>query len=285
MASEKSHLPVSLAPRTLAEAMDFAKMLSESGFVPANYKGKPGDIVAAIQMGAEVGLSPMQALQSIAVINGRPSMWGDAVVGLVQQSGLLVHHKEYFDKDGTAVIEVQRKGDKEIHTVRFSQQQAVKAGLASKQGPWQQYPDRMRMWRARGYAFRDKFADVLKGLITREEAEDYIDITPATEDERYAEADQHRVTELDAAGADLPGDKPKTVEAEVVAPPAGPKASGAAITLNDDEQDLLRKSAKVVGLNPKQFRAWLFEHFALEDESDITADQVAKIQAALEARA
>src|SRR5690242_10116669 len=102
-----------LTPKNLAEAIEFCKRLSETDFVPTQYKRKPGDILACIQFGAEVGLGPMQALQSIAVINGRPSLFGDVMLALVASSGLLVHHKEYHEGD-TAVCEVQRKGDKDI---------------------------------------------------------------------------------------------------------------------------------------------------------------------------
>ena len=160
-----------LTPKNLAEAIEFCKRLSETEFVPTNYRKKPGDILACIQFGAEVGIGPMQALQSIAVINGRPSLFGDVMLALVERSGLLAHHKEYHQGD-VAICEVQRKGEKDIHIVKFSQAQAVKAKLAGKQGPWTDYPERMRMWRARGFALRDKFPDVLRGLISREEAMD-----------------------------------------------------------------------------------------------------------------
>jgi hypothetical protein len=197
--------PVSLIPHTLTEAMELAKLLSTSSLVPKQYLNKPGDIVAAIQFGAEVGLAPMQALQGIAVINGRPSLWGDALMGLVQRSGLLIHHKEWFESDGTAVCEVQRKGEKNVHTIKFTPAMAQKAGLVRKPGPWQEYPNRMMMWRARGFAFRDKFADILKGLIMAEEA---IDITPETPKEV---APDHRLeTSLDAVADNIAANEPPT---------------------------------------------------------------------------
>jgi hypothetical protein len=56
---------------------------------------------------------------------------------------------------------------------RFSVEDAKRAGLWGKQGPWTAYPKRMLSMRARGFAIRDCFADVLKGLITAEEAQDY----------------------------------------------------------------------------------------------------------------
>ena len=73
-----------LAPQTMAEAMDFSKMISHSEMVPKQYQGKPQDVLVAIQWGYELGLQPLQALQNIAVINGKPSVYGDAALALVK---------------------------------------------------------------------------------------------------------------------------------------------------------------------------------------------------------
>jgi len=161
-----------LAPRTFSEAVEFSKMLANSAFVPKDFRGKPGEIIAAIQFGFELGVGPMQALQNIAVINGKPSVYGDLALALVQASGLLEYIEE-SDDGHKATCKVQRKGEPKPHVATFSDDDAKRASLFGKQGPWTQYPARMRMFRARGFALRDKFADVLKGLITREEAEDY----------------------------------------------------------------------------------------------------------------
>lgn len=160
-----------LTPQNLKEAIDFCERLAKTNFVPKDYQGKPGEILAAIQFGAEVGLGPMQSLQSIAVINGRPSLWGDALLGLVQGSGLLEWINETETAD-SATCEVKRKGDKMVCKVTWTHADTIKAGLASKD-IHAKYPKRMRANRARNFALRNKFADVLKGLISREEAEDY----------------------------------------------------------------------------------------------------------------
>ena len=66
----------SLTPSSLAEAMEFAGMMSKSSIVPKDYQNNPGNILVAIQWGMEIGLQPLQSMQSIAVINGRPSEKG-----------------------------------------------------------------------------------------------------------------------------------------------------------------------------------------------------------------
>jgi hypothetical protein len=130
----------------------------------------------AIQHGSEVGLSPMQSLQSIAVINGRPCVWGDAAIALVKASPVCEFVWETVEGDGdqmVAMCQAKRRGYEKATTVTFSVADAKKAGLWGKTGPWQQYPKRMLQLRARGFALRDAFPDVLRGLITAEEAQDY----------------------------------------------------------------------------------------------------------------
>lgn len=166
------------------DAYRFAKMVAASDFPPKDFKGKPESCLLAIQAGSEVGLTPMQSLQSIAVINGRPTIWGDAALALVQASVVCEYVREYTEGEGDALVavcEAKRKGYPAPTVVRFSVADARKAGLYGKQGPWQQYPTRMLALRARGFALRNAFADALRGLITAEEAQDYPTPTQAPE--------------------------------------------------------------------------------------------------------
>jgi hypothetical protein len=164
------------APATMGEAMEFSKMLSESSMVPRAYQGKPQDIMVCVQWGYELGLAPMQALQNIAVINGKPSVYGDAMAALVQASPVCEGIEEMLENEGSpnpvAVCIAKRKNRTPV-TAKFSVEDAKRAGLWGKQGPWTAYPKRMLQMRARGFALRDAFPDVLKGLISAEEAEDY----------------------------------------------------------------------------------------------------------------
>jgi hypothetical protein len=172
-----------LALQSFDDAFRFAKMVAASEFAPKDFRNKPESCLLAIQHGSEVGLSPMQSLQSIAVINGRPSVWGDAALALVLGSPVCEFVKEDIDGDGeamTAACAAKRRGYTSATVVKFSVADAKKAGLWGKSGPWTQYPKRMLQLRARGFALRDAFPDVLKGLITAEEAQDY----PATEPAR-----------------------------------------------------------------------------------------------------
>lgn len=172
------------APATMTEAMEFSKMLSQSSMVPKAYQGKPNDIMVCVQWGYEIGLAPMQALQNIAVINGKPSVYGDAAMALVQASPVCEDIEETFEGEGEDLVAVcvAKRKDRKPVVARFSVNDAKRAGLWGKQGPWTQYTRRMMQMRARGFALRDAFPDVLRGLITVEEAQDYPttekDVTP-----------------------------------------------------------------------------------------------------------
>ena len=165
-----------LALATFDDAFRFAAMVAKSDFAPKDFRGKPESCLLAIQHGSEIGLSPMQSLQNIACINGRPAIWGDAALAVAMASPVCEYVREQIEGDGEAMAatcEAKRRGYEKPTVARFSVADAKKAGLWGKSGPWTQYPKRMLQLRARGFALRDAFPDVLKGLVTAEEAQDY----------------------------------------------------------------------------------------------------------------
>ena len=172
--------PRGLALQTFADAMRFGETVATSEFAPKDFRGKPASCMLAIQCGAEIGLAPLQALQSIAVVNGRPAVYGDAALAVVKASAVCEYVTEQIDGDGeqmVATCTAKRRGYPSATVVKFTVADAKKAGLWGKAGPWTQYQKRMLQMRARGFALRDAFPDVLKGLVTAEEAQDY-PVTP-----------------------------------------------------------------------------------------------------------
>lgn len=159
-----------LTPRNIEEALHLATIMSESQMVPKDFQGNAGNCLIAMQMGAEVGLQPMQALQNIAVINGRPSVWGDAALAIVKADPRCEYVKEEVG-DTSATCRVKRRGEEEVVRT-FDQKDAALAGLWGKTGPWKQYPKRMLQMRARSFAIRDAFPDALRGMYIAEEAQD-----------------------------------------------------------------------------------------------------------------
>ena len=183
---------------------------------PSSMKSRE-DIAVAIMAGLEVGLKPMQALQSIAVINGRPCIWGDAALGLVMASGEVESFSERIDGEGdkmVAICIVHRKGFKEPTEKRFSVEDAKTAKLwakisaSGKPSPWVLYPKRMLQMRARSWALRDTFPDILKGLQVHEEVQDYSHL-PADRPEQQKLSAK---SVIDQANGDGDAEEPEEVE-------------------------------------------------------------------------
>jgi hypothetical protein len=237
-------VPMGLMPQSLEEGWRLAQMMAQSALVPEDFRGHPENVLVALQLGAEVGFPPMQALQSIAVINGRPSIWGDGFLALLMSSAKFRGHEEWYEvavqrdkgwimerrdglvaedwnRDDSAAVCAFWRIDREAPiVVRFTVGQAKKAGLLGKKGPWQDYPDRMLRLRARSWCGRDAFPDVLRGLVTREEAldrRDVIDTEPVQ---------PRRASEVRASSAPSnPIPQPESAPGNAKAPPASPAPS------------------------------------------------------------
>jgi RecT family len=180
--------PLAIVPTDLDQVWRLATMIHKAGMAPKDMD-TPEKISVALMHGLEIGLKPMQAMQRIAVINGRPAIWGDAVIGLVRGSGLAEYIDEELIGEGdhmVAVCKTKRKGEKKEIERTFSVADAKKAGLwdtrekvrrrgrnnesyeANNDSPWYRFPKRMLQMRAR-VALRDGYADVLGGMYIAEE--------------------------------------------------------------------------------------------------------------------
>jgi len=163
-----------IVPQSMEDAYRLAKAICVAGMAPKGLD-TPEKCMVAIMHGMEIGLPPMTALQRIAVVNGRPTIWGDGAMSLVRASGICEFVRERIEGQGddrVAVCEAKRRHEIEPIIRSFSVVDAKRAGLWGKSGPWQQFPDRMLQMRARAFALRDGFADVLGGLYLKEEIED-----------------------------------------------------------------------------------------------------------------
>ena len=180
-------------PQTWEQLYNYAKEIAQTDFVPNDLRGKPGAVLACWQFGQEVGLAPMAALQSIAVINGRPSLWGDGALAVVRANPLCEYVRELRPdealKAGYGECTVKRRDDDVPITRRFTKEEAEIAGLwggkstdaaKAKLEPWSKYPGRMLQMRARAWAMRDAIPEALRGISIREEVEDTEprDVTP-----------------------------------------------------------------------------------------------------------
>ena len=172
---------------SIGNAFALSELVLKAGFAP---KGSTAEsLTLAMLEGASIGLNPLQAVQGISVVNGRPALWGDALVAVVKGSPVFGGERieaftdnERPDNSGVRVT-VWRKGDEaNAHAEQFTIADAKRAGLWGKQGPWTQYPRTMLRHRACALAYRQTFADVLKGVRYAEEERDAAEtpVAPAT---------------------------------------------------------------------------------------------------------
>ena len=195
-----------LRPQTFEDVQRMAKLAVMAGLTP---KGRGGDAVPedvmvaqatmAILQGLECDIPPIQALQGIAIINGRALIYGDLLTALLWSKGFKVEkHIEGTGDNRVAVAKITRPDGRTIEK-RFSVADAKQARLwdqrdkvekrgkngpymAANDSPWFRFPERMLEWRAFGWAVKDGASDATHGLLTYEEeapeANRIVDITP-----------------------------------------------------------------------------------------------------------
>lgn len=208
------------APKSTAEAMELAKTLASSQLIPKAFQQRPGDVFVAMMWSHSLGIPIVQGLQGIAVINGKPSLYGDALLAVCMGSGQMADIEETVTGNAdnlTATCKVTRRGKPTPVVSTFSMADARAAGLLGKPGPWKQYTSRMLKMRARAFALRDAFPDVLSGIASAEEMQD----VEGTATEKATENVAEQVAKMPRRRSKLPVQAPKEgTEVEVVKPAA-----------------------------------------------------------------
>lgn len=159
---------------TLPDATTWKTMLSmagslvESGMLPSAIK-TPAAALAIIQKGRELGIPPMYALSNISIINGRPVTGAELMLAMVYRDhGDGAIQFEASD-DRQCVVLYKRRSWSQARRHGFTIEEAERAGLLSKGGPWKQYPAAMLRARCVSAVARLAFPDTLGGMYTPEE--------------------------------------------------------------------------------------------------------------------
>lgn len=176
-----------IAIETYDDLWKFSGAVMKSGLAPVNVKTQEAVFVAA-QLGMELGLTPMAAVQNITVVHNKPSVYGDLALSLVMRSGLCAEYDEWLeDEKGNRITEIPKNPSDDIKGVSetrrvgmtksirrtFSIGQAKQAALwGGGKDNWKLYPDRMLVMRARGRTCHDVYGDVMKGIAIAEEMQD-----------------------------------------------------------------------------------------------------------------
>ena len=148
----------------LQERADYIAQLAPSTILPTAYRGNAANAFVAAETGAALGLEPLQALASIAVINGRATLSSDLMAAVIRRAGHTLRIVENSPESVTATL--IRTDDKKFEfTVTWDKDKAVKAGLWGQRGPWSQYPTQMLRARAITEVARQGASEALMGMI------------------------------------------------------------------------------------------------------------------------
>lgn len=210
------------------------KMLADSAFVPSSFRVKvrdennnlieivkPAEVMATIAYGHEIGLGPMQSLQSFDVIKGKPTLKPETMRALIRSAGHSLVRLEATSEKVTFRGKRRDTGDEE--TVTYTIEDAKALGLTSKDN-WKQQPRAMLTARCTGEIARSLFSDVIAGASYTPEEMD--DDRPATEHEEaiyYAQTGQHELH----GGGPIPMDEPRQPPVRIVQ--SDPQHAGRAV--------------------------------------------------------
>lgn len=211
--------PSAMLPTTFQQAEAFAQAVARSTFVPDAFRGKPGDVLACIITGHELGLGPMQALRSIHVVKGKPILSADLMVALVKRSSACRYFRVVESTPERAVYETQREGDPEPTRLAWTMQDAKRAKLTGN-GNWQKHPAAMLRARCSSALARAVYPDMVAGVYEEDEGTEIGDVaSPAGR--QPSRAPERGPTEFPGAslyGGSEPdaGGEPVVEDAEVV---------------------------------------------------------------------
>lgn len=185
-----------LDPKSFEDIQRMANMMLSTGMMPQGCDTLPKAILL-VTKAFELGMPFTQVASGLMIVRNKPAVWGDAALGLITRSPECGGLEETFEGEGDKlmavckVIRIKLCIDgtyARIHTTRtFSVEDAKRASLWSKSGPWKDYPKRMLQMRARAFALRDSFPDLLNGLAIAEEVQDFPEDSRQVEQTRAAD--------------------------------------------------------------------------------------------------
>lgn len=167
--------PTGQALALVEPGMRLVEQISNTTFVPQAYRGKPQELLAAILLGNELGVGPMQAMSKIHNIQGRAGVSAELARAIVLSKG----HRIWFEEMSSSRVVAcgaRANAPDRVTRVTWTLDMAERAGLKAKEN-WRKYPQAMLTARATGELCRAVFADVLAGISYMvEELEDGFDL-------------------------------------------------------------------------------------------------------------
>lgn len=145
--------------RTLAQAFVQSKLFGVQNEAQA---------LALMALCEAEGMHPARAVQEFHIVQGRPAMKADAMLGRFQRAGGKVDWHDYTDTKVSGTFSHAQGGSVRIE---WTIEQARKIGLAGKDN-WKNYPRAMLRSRCISEGVRTVFPGIAQGMYTVEEAGD-----------------------------------------------------------------------------------------------------------------
>ena len=160
---------IAIVAAPLAERIEYAKALSPADLLPPAFRGKPANILLAMEAGQSLGKSAMEIMVNSHVISGKLGFSAEFQRALVLSSG----HKIRVSMEGTTAVAIGVRSDDPdfVYEVRWDLDRARREGMGTSEN-WKKHPQSMLKARATTELCRDAFADVIRGYRTAEELQD-----------------------------------------------------------------------------------------------------------------
>ncbi len=175
-----------ITPQSLDDIMKFAELVAKSGIKPASLK-TAADVAIVLLKGNELGMTPMQALSEIVVVEGRPTITAGAIQALVLNSGLAEYWQIIETTSERCTIETKRRGARAPVSITWDMERAKKITFQQWVGPensrqkvtkaltekdnWKNYTSAMLRSRCGSELANAVYPDVVRGMYTPDEVD------------------------------------------------------------------------------------------------------------------
>lgn len=161
---------MAVTARSLNDVYKVAEAVALTGLYGVR---SPEDAFVRMLTGLELGLGMAQSLRGVYVIENRPSLDASLMMGVCLSHTDICEYFVLVESSAEkATYETKRRGAPRPVTMTYSKEDAVRAGLWTKKGPWQNHPANMLRARASSNLARAVYPDLLNGLYTPDEIED-----------------------------------------------------------------------------------------------------------------
>ena len=163
---------------SFVSAQRMAQALASGTMVPKDYQGNIGNCLIALDMADRLQLSPFAVMQSLYLVNGRPSWSAQFITTVINKSGRYRRPLSF---------EVKGKGDslsckawtedldgERVEGIEITMQTAKDEGWTTKNGSkWKTMPEQMIRYRAASFFGRLHCPDLIMGVYAEDEVRSF----------------------------------------------------------------------------------------------------------------